>query len=404
MIVAASGKLGVGIVGLGGAAVGMIPGFNRNPHYDIVAAADLDQTILDRFAQDFDGSKTYTDIAQLCADPKVDFVYIGTPNHVHSAHARIALEHGKHVLTEKPMAVSLEEAGEMIATGERHNALLGVNVKHSFEPRIQKIREFVRSGQLGALRMLHSWRYVDWLYRPRSREELSAGWGNGILWRQGPHQFDIIRTIGGGKLRSVRGMTGTWDPARRVPGSFTVYFEFEDGVAGTAICNSYNHLDSRAFVYGFDGKAPLTDTKNYAKARRELMSHADDPDWEHGAATSERYGGGRQSTAASKMPGQSGGWILGGPLVASFDRGDVRLSPAGLVVDGDDKQWEITFAKGRNGVDNRLDSFYESITQGRPLPADGGWGRATQEVLVAIERSAETRTEIMLEQQTTSVD
>lgn len=394
----------VGIVGLGGAAVGMIPGFLRNPHYRLVGAADLDRPVLDRFAADFDGTRTYTDVASLCADPNVDLVYIGTPNRLHGEHALIAVQHGKHVLTEKPMAVTLEDADRMIETAAHNDVLLGVNVKHSFEPRIQRIREFVTSGELGRLRMINSWRYVDWLYRPRTTAELAPGWGNGILWRQGPHQLDIIRTIGGGKVHSVRGTTGVWDPARRVPGSFCAYFEFEDGTCGTAVCASYNHFDSRAFVYGFDGKAPLMDAGRHAKARRELLAHDADPDWENAAAGAERYGGGRESTAASRVPGQSRGWILGGPLVASFEHGDIRLSPNGLIVDGDERQWEISFPPGRNGVDGRLDSFYEAIVHGRALAADGRWGKATQEMLIAVERSAETRSEIRLVHQTATVD
>ena len=99
--------------------------------------------------------------------------------------------------------------------------LLGVNVKHSFEPRVLKLRALAQSGELGRLRMIHSWRYVDWLYRPRTRDELTPGWGAGILWRQGPHHFDFLRTIGGGMLRSVRGNCQILDPARRVTGAYT---------------------------------------------------------------------------------------------------------------------------------------------------------------------------------------
>ncbi len=393
-------KLGLGIVGLGGAAVNMLPSFRRSPHFRITAVADTDGEILARFAQDHSDAKTYGGVEQLCADGDVDLVYIGTPNDVHSAHALAAMEHGKHVLIEKPMAVTLEDADEMIATADRNGVLLGVNVKHSFEPRIQKIRALARTGELGRLRMINSWRFVDWLYRPRSADELTPGWGNGLLWRQGPHQFDIIRTIGGGKLRSVRGMAGAWDPARRVPGAYTVYFEFEDGVCGTAVCSSYDHFDSRALVYGFDGSSPKSAPGRHGRARRELASHGDSAEWEASAATAERYGGGRRSTQASTSPGQSGGWLLGGPLIASFDRGDVRLTQAGLMVDGDDRQWEITFDDAGDGRDGRLDSFYQAIAKGTPLAADGSWGKATQEVLVAVEQSTAERREIMLSHQT----
>ncbi len=396
--------LGVGIVGLGGGAVNMLPSFHRSPNFRIVAAADIDGALLDRFERDYSGAETYADIERLCSNPTVDLVYIATPNRLHGEHAGVALEHGKHVLIEKPMAVTLEDAEEMIATADRNGVLLGVNVKHSFEPRIQKIRELARTGELGQLRMIHSWRFVDWLYRPRTAEEMTPGWGNGILWRQGPHQFDIIRTIGGGVLRSVRGMAGVWDPARRVSGAYTAYFEFENGVCGTAVCSGYDHFDSRALVTGFDGRAPLADPKRYGRARRELRSHGDSAEWETGAATAERYGGGRRSTQVSQSSGQSGGWILGGPLVASFDQGDVRLSPGGLIVDGDEAQREITFTDAGDGRDGRLRTFYQAIANGRPLPADGRWGKATQEVLLAVEQSAATRTEVALSHQVPSID
>jgi phthalate 4,5-cis-dihydrodiol dehydrogenase len=401
-------KIGLGIIGLGGAAVNMLPAFRRNPGLEIVGVADLDKNILERFKQDHPQANTYLDIEKLCADPNVELVYIGTPTRLHSLHAGIALDRGKHVLIEKPMAVSLPEAEEMISKAERNGVLLGVNVKHSFEPRIQKMRDFARNGDLGQLRMIQNWRYVDWLFRPRTDEEITPGWGNGILWRQGPHQFDIIRTLGGGLMRSVRGATIVSDPARRVPGSFTVYFEFESGVCGTAVHSSYDHFDSRSLVYGFDPAAPLTAPNRYARGRKELASHKDEPDWEKNAAASERYGGGRKSgtrsAAGAKKAIGSGGWIMGGPLILSFDRGDVRLSANGLIVDGDERQWEIEIPLGRDGRDGRLDSFCAAVRKGSPLPADGRWGKATQEVLVAVEQSAEQRKEVMLTCQTPSVD
>jgi phthalate 4,5-cis-dihydrodiol dehydrogenase len=133
----------------------------------------------------------------------------------------------------------------MIKAAERNGAHLAVNVKHSFEPRIRKIREIVCSGELGQLRMLHYWYFSDWLYRPRTAEELDPELGSGVTWRQGPHQFDILRTIGGGLVRSVRAMTGTWDETRAVIGCHAAFLEFEDGAATTAIYSGYDHFNSR---------------------------------------------------------------------------------------------------------------------------------------------------------------
>jgi phthalate 4,5-cis-dihydrodiol dehydrogenase len=390
--------LGIGIVGLGGATVAMLPAFQRNPSFTIAAAADTDAEVLGRFGRDFPKAQTFRSIAELCACPAVDLVYIGTPTRLHAEHAGAALAARKHVLIEKPMAVTLAEADAMIAAAEANGVLLGVNVKHSFEPRVQKLRALAQSRELGRLRMIHSWRYVDWLYRPRSHEELTPGWGAGILWRQGPHHIDFLRTIGGGMLRSVRGNCQILDPARRVTGAYTAYLEFEDGLVCTAICSGYDHFNSRDYVRGFNGAKPLAD--KHARARRKLEAHVGDPAWEDKAAADERYGGASDERVPADIHALASGWLISGPLVASFEHADVRFSADGLIVDGDREQWEIPLKEQGDGRDGRLNSFHRAITQGTPLPADGRWGKATQEVLVALERSAEIRGEILLAHQT----
>jgi phthalate 4,5-cis-dihydrodiol dehydrogenase len=395
--------LRVGIVGLGGAAVNMLPAFARNPSFQIAAAADLDGNILARFAAHY-GAETFTSAEAIAQSPKVDLLYIATPTALHAAHVRAALNGGKHVLIEKPMAVTLEDADTMIADAERNHVLLGVNVKHSFEPRVQRIRNFVRTGELGRLRMINSWRYVDWLYKPRSREELTPGWGSGLLWRQGPHQLDIVRTIAGGMIRSIRGTCQILDPARHVPGAYSAFMDFENDVSCTVVCSGYDHFESRALVQGFDGKAPLTAADRYGRARRELRAHANEPSWEDEAAAGERYGGGREGMEAPSGGGSASGWLLNGPLIASFERADVRLSRSGLIVDGDDIQQEIAMPAGVDGRDGRLATFYSAVVDGVPLPADGRWGKATQEALVALEQSSERRAEVSLRHQTPTVD
>jgi len=406
--------LRIGIVGMGGAAVNMLPAFKRNPQFRIAAAADLDTDILARFSSDFPGTATFQSVEAMAACADIDLIYIATPSVLHAEHARLALEGGKHVLIEKPMAVTLEEADAMIAAADANGVLLGVNVKHSFEPRVLKIREFVRTGELGKLRMLHSWRYVDWLYRPRTAEELTPGWGSGILWRQGPHQLDIVRTICGGMLRSIRGSCQTFDPSRRVTGAYTGFLEFDDNIVASVVCSGYDHFDSQSLVYGFDGGAPVADPARHARARRELASHADEPGWEADAAASERYGGGRDgggpaaepkgAVQASGAATRGGGWLSSGPLIASFERADVRLTGAGLAVDADDRQWKIEFPRGWDGRDGRLASFYHAIANGAPMPADGRWGKATQEALVAFQQSSDNRSEVALKCQAQTVD
>jgi phthalate 4,5-cis-dihydrodiol dehydrogenase len=384
----------LGIVGLGGGASDMIPAFVQHPHFSLTAAADIDKGQLEKFHSEFQG-ETYLSVEALCDNPRVDVVYIATPNQFHVEHALIALEKGKHVLVEKPMTLTLDDADTMIQTAERHGVQLMVNVKHSFDPHIRQIREIVRSGELGRLRMLHYWYFADWLYRPRTAEELNPSLGGGVTWRQGPHQFDILRTIAGGVVRSVRAMTGMWDESRPVVGCHAAFLEFEDGTAATAVYSGYDHFNSRELTFGVGEARPAAEASNYAQGRKTLRQLANG-EAETALKRAQRYGG---ASRAARAPRRSASWVLGGPLVVTFEHGDVRLTPSGLRLYGDDDTRNIpvsTETDGRHGI---VDQLYEAVVNGRRPPADGLWGKATLEVLLAVFASARERREVFLSHQ-----
>src|SRR5438067_1733352 len=97
-----------GIAGLGIASTQIVPEFEGRPHLQLTAAADVRQEGLDKFAREIEG-ETYTSVADMCASPNVDAIYVCSPNHLHAEHVITAAEHGKHAIVEKPMALSLEE-------------------------------------------------------------------------------------------------------------------------------------------------------------------------------------------------------------------------------------------------------------------------------------------------------
>ena len=395
--------LNLGIIGLGGGASQMIPAFMRHPHVNVTAAADIDQGQLDKFSAEYEG-KTYLSAEALCQSPDVDVVYIATPNQFHTEHALIALENKKHVYMEKPMTLTLEDAEIMIKTAERNGLQLAVNVKHSFEPRVRKIREMVVSGELGKLRMINYWYFNDWLYSPRTTEELTPELGGGVPWRQGPHQFDIIRTIAGGMVRSVRAMTGVWDESRPVAGCYSSFLEFEDGVVATAVYSGYDHFSSRELTYRVDEGDSWPDPPVHARARTALRQ-AGSKEAETALKRERRFGGGGR-TAQDSAPGQRRptAWILGGPLVVSFDKGDVRLTPAGLMVYGEDEKREIPLPASPDGRDCIVDEVYRAVVHGHRPANDGNWGMATLEVLLALFQSGEERKEMFLSHQVATQD
>lgn len=390
--------LNLGIIGLGGGASQMLPAFARHSRVSVTAAADIDQDQLDKFRTQYEG-ETFLSAEAICRSPSVDVVYIATPNQFHSEHALIALENKKHVYMEKPMTLTLEEADVMIQAAERNGMQLAVNVKHSFEPRVRKIREMVVSEELGKLRMLNYWYFNDWLYSPRTAEELTPELGGGVPWRQGPHQFDILRTIAGGLVRTVRATTGVWDETRPVPGCYSSFLEFENGVVATAVYSGYDHFSSRELTYRVDEGDAWPDPPVHAKARTALRE-AGSKEAETAMKRDRRFGGsGRDPAGAAPGQRRPTPWILGGPLVASFDKGDVRLTPNGLMVYGEEEKWEISLPSLPDGRDGIIDEVYQAVVNGRRPSNDGHWGKATLEVLLALFQSGKERREIQMSHQ-----
>src|SRR5690606_10534627 len=102
------------------------------------------------FAGDFNAA-VYPDAAELCADPMVEAVYIATPHQFHARHAILAAEHGKHIIVEKPLALTLADCDAIIAAVERNNVRLVVGHTHGFDPANQVMRKIIASGELGRL-------------------------------------------------------------------------------------------------------------------------------------------------------------------------------------------------------------------------------------------------------------
>ena len=190
-------------------------------------------------------------------------------------------------------------------------------------------------------------------------------------------------------------MTGMWDESRPVVGCHTAFLEFEDGVAATAVYSGYDHFNSRELTFGVGEGGPAADASGYAQGRKTLRRLASSAE-EAALKRAQRYGG---ASRAARAPRRSASWVLGGPLVVTFERGDVRLTPGGLRIYGDEESRDIpigTETDGRHGI---VDQLYEAVINGRHPSADGPWGKATLEVLLAVFESARARQEVFLAHQ-----
>src|SRR5262249_58298145 len=113
----------------------------------------------------------------MCASSNVDAIYVATPNQLHAQHAINAANHKKHIIVEKPMALSIEECKAMNEAAEKNHVNLLCRHTHIFDPPIRKIRDIVTSADPGKLCMLTSWNYNALMYRPRLRHELVTSRG-----------------------------------------------------------------------------------------------------------------------------------------------------------------------------------------------------------------------------------
>ncbi|GMA65207.1 Gfo/Idh/MocA family protein [Alicyclobacillus fastidiosus] len=135
----------VAIAGLGTATRLMLRALLSNPTIEVVAAASVREEERLAFANDF-SIPAYADIDELCGLDDVDAIYIATPTHLHVHHVLMALEHGKHVLVEKPLATDLPCAKRMVEAAEKFGRVVIVGHSHSFDAPIQAMRDIVHSG------------------------------------------------------------------------------------------------------------------------------------------------------------------------------------------------------------------------------------------------------------------
>jgi phthalate 4,5-cis-dihydrodiol dehydrogenase len=389
--------LRMGMAGLGVASTQILPAVSHLPYLKITAAADLRADALTKFRQEYD-AEVFSSVEEMCASPKVDFIYVATPNQLHARHVIAAAEHGKHVIVEKPMALSIAECEAMNDAAENNRVSLLCGHTHSFDPPIRKIREIVRSGELGQLCMINTWNYNEFMYRPRMKHELATS--RGVVLNQGPHHVDIVRLIGGGMIRSVRAMTGIWDKARGHEGSYTCYLEFENGTPATLVYSGYGFFDT-AELFSWVGEGgqyrdPQTNL-NVRKRLREVRT----ADEEEQLKEAMRFGGQREGEYSHLASGERKQPFFGFTLV-SCEKGDIRQTPDGLFIYGETEKRQIQLEARNRGREAEIEELYNAVIHKRPVFHDGRWGEATLEVCLAILDSAKQRKEMFLSHQVPS--
>ena len=396
-------------IGLGQGAAGTVPALAQMPEIDLIAGCDINPPMRKGFTDRYPGTKGYATIEELCRDKEVEAVWVATPNRFHCEHAIAAMR--------ARQARDRREADGDLARGSRiawsrRSRRIGVVLlaghTRSLSIWNRAMRRIIVSGALGPVRAIHIWAYTDWMIRPRTADELDPNQGGGIVFRQGPHQIDTLRLLGGGMLRSVRGMTGRWLEARPVPGYFTAYMEFEDGTPATIMHNGYGYFimadrsirgSSRSATTTI-GSAPTCGTRSSHGGRNEDEEKSEfrvggkhDP-----AATAATYAGGPVSVEAVRP--RSGRGRVRTRDHARRRNGDSSSAMTRAAARSTCATCSVPKTIPRAGLSLAIveELHARSSAASRPFtPRE--WGRATLEAVLAVIESAHEHKEIVLKYQ-----
>ncbi|HUQ75758.1 MAG TPA: Gfo/Idh/MocA family oxidoreductase [Burkholderiales bacterium] len=375
--------ISLGAAGLGRAFALMAPTLAADARVRLVAAADPRPQARRQFEADF-GGRAYATVAELCADPAVQAVYVATPHQLHAEHAAAAAAARKHILVEKPMALTLDECRAMTAAARKHGVHIVVGHSHSFDAPIALTRKIIQSGAHGRVRMINAMMYTDFLYRPRRPEELDTTRGGGAVYNQAAHHVDIVRLLGG-DVGSVRAGTGAWDAARPTEGAYSAFLALRDGAFATITYSGYAHFDSDEFCGWISEGGLRKDPSRYGQARQLLLGD------EMAVKNARNYGGEKFSKAPADPLHQHFGVII-----VSCERADLRPLPDGVMIYADKEKRLEPLPAPKVQRAEVIDELYAAVVDNKAPLHDGEWGTATMEVCLAILRSAREQKEVSL--------
>jgi phthalate 4,5-cis-dihydrodiol dehydrogenase len=389
--------LRLGIAGIGIAAAQVLPNIaSIADTVRLTAVADIRSDALRAFGAKHPGVLLFDSVEALCASPDVDVVWISTPNEFHAAHAVLAAKHGKHVVCEKPMATTVAECNEIVAAVESNGVRYVQGHSKIYYAALRRMREVIKGGTLGRVTQINTWNFNDWLIRPRTEAEQRTDLGTGPVFRQGPHQVDIVRYLAGSPVVSVHALT-----ARRETGApdtesdYTALLRFGDGTASTMVFNAQGYFDIAELTWGIgeSGYRMLNADSVLPAERRAPMTAEEKFRFQ---LAGDPYGSGaaglEDRRSLRRQP-------FFGLTIVACERGALRQSPDGVFVYDGGGRREIACGTGYQRGAAELMELADSLAENRPPYLDAAWGRATLEVCVGIIESAAAGREIELKYQ-----
>lgn len=228
-------KLKAAVIGCGAVAQHChLKGYAAHPEVTLVAAADVERARLEEAKSLFKVKNVHLDYDEMFESEELDLVSVCTPNYLHADCVVKAAQHGCHILCEKPMALTIEEAERMIAAVRENDVRMMLGFTHRFMSGNQKAKKLLDEGAIGRPFMLRvrfahegpepDWAMSDWFYHPQKS-------GGGACLDMGVHAFDLSNYYFG-QVKSVQANIKTLVKDIQVEDNAVLLFEFVSGALG----------------------------------------------------------------------------------------------------------------------------------------------------------------------------
>lgn len=246
------------------------PAIGITPEAELIAVLSRDQGRADAFAETHGAQVGYSKIDDLLADSRIDAVFVASPNSAHVGHTVSAAKAGKHVLSEKPMATSVDDALAMVQVCMENGVKLGLGFELRFHPAHLIAQDLVSRGKLCRVRLLQG----HWGRGERGEPEhlprtgLRGWWedpeamgGGSVIMGLGVHVFDLVRFVMGHEIIQVVAMTDGQTEQQPLEHIASMALRLEDGTVANISCGRMLPDTLNNFtVYGTDGRFTGTAT------------------------------------------------------------------------------------------------------------------------------------------------
>lgn len=251
-------SLKVGIMGCGNIAEAMALTLKKAGGVTLYAVGSRTEEKAKAFAEKYPCKKVYGSYEELCADPKVQLIYIATPHSEHYANAHLALEHGKHVLCEKAFMMNEEEAKSIISYANERGLLICEALWPRFMPFVETIRETIASGAIGTPYLMTA--NLGYAVYDRERLRLPS-LGGGVLLDIGIYTLNFASMFFGNDVVEISA-AGTKN-AEGADEQDVISLRYADGRVASLTCSMRVVTDRKGVIYGDKGYMVVENINNF---------------------------------------------------------------------------------------------------------------------------------------------